>query len=100
MKHRIVTNPGGLPEDAFMQQFPHYEDYEREEFADGGSADGEDNGVPIVAAGGEHVLTPDEVRDAGGGDLDTGHRVLDEFVKRMRSDLVKTLKKLPGPKRD
>ena len=56
--------------------------------------------VPIVAAGGEHVLTPDEVRMAGAGDLDRGHRVLDKFVLHIRKDLIKTLKKLPGPKRD
>lgn len=56
--------------------------------------------VPIIAAGGEYVLTPDQVVGAGGGDLDTGHRVLDEFVKRMRAETVKTLKALPGPKRD
>jgi hypothetical protein len=56
--------------------------------------------VPIVAAGGEMVLSPDEVRMAGGGDLDMGHRVLDEFVKRTRSKLIKTLQKLPGPRRD
>jgi hypothetical protein len=37
---------------------------------------------------------------AGGGDLSTGHRVLDEFVKRMRAETVKTLKNLPGPKKD
>lgn len=61
---------------------------------------GEATGVPIVAAGGEHVLHPDQVRSAGGGDLDTGHRVLDEFVKRMRKELIGTLQKLPGPKRD
>jgi 8-oxo-dGTP pyrophosphatase MutT (NUDIX family) len=64
--------------------------------ADGGSA----SGVPIVAAGGEYVLHPDQVTEAGGGDLDTGHEVLDEFVKRMRAELVKTLKNLPGPKKD
>jgi hypothetical protein len=66
----------------------------------GGEADGDDEGVPIVAAGGEYVLHPDQVREVGGGDLDTGHRVLDEFVKRMRAELVKTLKKLPGPQKD
>ena len=64
--------------------------------ASGGAA----SGVPIVAAGGEHVLTPDQVREVGGGDLDMGHRVLDEFVKRMRKELIGTLKKLPGPKKD
>jgi hypothetical protein len=67
--------------------------------ADGGSAEG-DGGVPIVAAGGEYVLHPDQVREAGGGDLDMGHKVLDEFVKHMRKELIGTLKKLPGPKRD
>lgn len=56
--------------------------------------------VPIVAAGGEYVVTPEQVMQVGGGDLDTGHRVLDEFVKRMRAETVKTLKNLPGPKKD
>lgn len=68
--------------------------------ADGGEADEDGPSVPIVAAGGEYVLSPDQVRSAGDGDLDMGHRVLDEFVKRMRSDLVKTLEKLPGPRKD
>jgi 8-oxo-dGTP pyrophosphatase MutT (NUDIX family) len=58
------------------------------------------HGVPIVAAGGEHVLSPDQVRQVGNGDIDIGHRVLDEFVKRVRKELIKTLQKLPGPKRD
>jgi hypothetical protein len=66
--------------------------------ATGGSVD--DPGVPIVAAGGEYVVHPDHVRAVGGGDLDTGHKVLDEFVKRTRAELVKTLKKLPGPRTD
>ena len=61
---------------------------------------GETESVPIIAAGGEYVLSPKEVMQAGGGDLETGHRVLDEFVKRMRSETVKTLKNLPGPKKD
>jgi hypothetical protein len=65
-----------------------------------GKAEGGVATVPIVAAGGEYVVTPEEVIQAGGGDLDTGHRVLDEFVKRMRAETVKTLKNLPGPKRD
>lgn len=66
-----------------------------------GRADGgEVGGVPIVAAGGEYVLTPEEVMRAGDGDLETGHRVLDEFVKRLRAQTVDTLKNLPGPKKD
>lgn len=61
---------------------------------------GEVGAVPIVAAGGEYVLSPDEVRRVGNGDLATGHLVLDEFVKQSRAQLVKTLEKLPGPKKD
>lgn len=56
--------------------------------------------VPVAVAGGEHALGPKEVRWAGMGDLEAGHRVLDEFVLRQRKLLIKTLKKLPGPKRD
>jgi len=65
-----------------------------------GKAEGGAATVPIVAAGGEYVVTPEQVIEAGGGDLDTGHRVLDEFVKRMRAETVNTLKNLPGPKKD
>jgi hypothetical protein len=65
-----------------------------------GKAEGGVATVPIVAAGGEHVVSPEEVVNIGGGDLETGHRVLDEFVKRMRKETVKTLQKLPGPKKD
>ena len=64
--------------------------------ADGGKSDG----VPIVAAGGEYVIHPHHVRQIGNGDIDLGHKVLDEFVKRIRKDLVETLKKLPGPRKD
>lgn len=56
--------------------------------------------VPIVAAGGEYVIHPEDVERLGGGDMDYGHRVLDAFVKGMRAKLVKTLVKLPGPKKD
>ena len=65
--------------------------------AAGGEAD---EGVPIVAAGGEYVLSPSQVVAAGNGNLDLGHKVLDEWVKRMRKQTIKTLSKLPGPKRD
>ena len=68
--------------------------------AGGGEDVGSEETVPIVAAGGEYVLSPEQVMQAGGGDLETGHRVLDEFVKRMREQTVKTLKNLPGPKKD
>jgi hypothetical protein len=67
-----------------------------ENYADGGATDG----VPIVAAGGEYVIPPEDVVHIGGGDMDHGHKVLDAFVKKMRQKTIKTLQGLPGPKRD
>lgn len=65
-----------------------------------GDDDDDDSGVPIVAAGGEHVYHPREVAKFGNGDVDLGHDILDAFVKQYRAEHIKTLKSLPGPKRD
>ena len=85
---------GGMPRGGGAQPYNH--EGGPYGMASGGAAEG----VPIVAAGGEYVIHPDHVRQIGGGDLDVGHRVLDEFVKRVRAENIKTLKKLPGPRRD
>lgn len=61
---------------------------------------GEVGAVPVVIAGGEMVLSPEEVARAGDGDMDMGHRVLDEWIKRTRKKLINTLQSLPGPKKD
>jgi hypothetical protein len=68
----------------------------------GGGADDElaGEGVPIVAAGGEYVYSPQDAQLIGGGDLDQGHRILDAFVKHYREHVVKKLDSLPGPKKD
>lgn len=63
--------------------------------ADGGEVDA---GVPIVAAGGEYVLSPQEVQQAGDGDISLGHKVLDDFVNQYRAKTVKVLQKLPSPR--
>lgn len=65
-------------------------------YASGGAA----SAVPIVAAGGEYVIPPEDVVHIGGGDLDHGHKILDAFVKKMREKTIKTLQRLPGPKKD
>lgn len=69
------------------------------ERARGGSVN-EQEAVPVVLAGGEYVIHPDQVERIGDGDMDLGHRRLDEFVKRMRAKTIATLAKLPGPKKD
>jgi hypothetical protein len=61
---------------------------------------GEVNTVPIVAAGGEYVIHPRDVVKIGNGSLDDGHKTLDHFVLQMRKKTVKTLKNLPGPKKN
>jgi hypothetical protein len=69
-------------------------------FGDQPSGRSEGEAVPIVAAGGEYVIHPENVANIAKGDLDHGHRILDSFVKKMRAKTVATLKALPGPKRD
>ncbi len=56
--------------------------------------------VAIVAAGGEYVIPPEAVIGFGGGDMDAGHKALDEWVKFERANTIKTLQKLPPPKKD
>lgn len=65
--------------------------------AGGVSSGGPGDTVPIMAAGGEFVISPETVSSIGGGDMKHGHRILDEFVKKVRTNTIKTLKKLPGP---
>lgn len=66
----------------------------------GHAAGGAVQNVPCVLAGGEHVLAPHEVLWAGDGDMETGHRVLDDFVKQYRAKTIKTLSNLPEPRKD
>lgn len=66
----------------------------------GGVTGDNGDGVDIMGAAGEHVLSPEEVAMVGMGNVEHGHRILDEWVKRVRKDHVKTLQKLPGPATD
>lgn len=65
--------------------------------ASGGAVE---SGVPIIAAGGEVVLSPAQVARIGKGNVDDGHKILDLFVKGVRARNINVLKKLPGPKKD
>lgn len=69
-------------------------------FKAGGVTDGDDEGVPIMAAGGEYIVPPEVVAEIGHGNIDHGHKILDAWVKSTRRTHIKTLSKLPGPARD
>lgn len=56
--------------------------------------------VPIMAAGGEVVIHPEGVADIGHGDLDHGHRFLDDWVVEQRRKQIKQLKTLKPPVRE
>ena len=64
--------------------------------ADGGEVGGEGE-VPIITAGGEFVVEPEQVLALGGGDYTAGHDLLDQMVKKVRKQVIDDMKKLPGP---
>jgi hypothetical protein len=58
--------------------------------------------TPVAIAGGEDVLTPDEIlgwleRNGFPRDLKLGHAALDAWQTAVRKETVRKLKKLPGP---
>lgn len=61
-------------------------------FASGGRTD-------IVVSGGEFIVPPDKVSEVGDGDMNKGHDILDQMVRHVRRKNIRTLSKLPGPKK-
>ena len=53
--------------------------------------------VPILAAGGEFVISPEHVARLGDGDIKEGHRRLDKWVVDQRNQIIKTMSKLKPP---
>ena len=56
------------------------------------------DGIPVMVAGGEYILGPDDVKHIGDGDITRGHDKLDQFVLHARSKNLRATAKLPGPK--
>lgn len=70
-----------------------------QQFARGGHPRKNESGtVDIAAAGGEFIVDPEAIK-AKWGNLKKGHDALDKFVTSARSHIIKTTKKLPGPKK-
>lgn len=55
------------------------------------------DGVPIMAAGGEFVISPEHVARLGDGDVKEGHRRLDKWVVDTRRHIVKQMRGLKPP---
>ena len=56
--------------------------------------------IPINAAGGEHVMSPQDVSIVGDGDVKLGHKLLDNLVMQRRKSHLETLRKLKAPAKD
>lgn len=70
-------------------------------FADGGDiGEAPSDVTPIVAAGGEFIVDPQTVAQIGSGDVKRGHDILDAFIAHVRKKTIKTLRKLPSPKKN
>lgn len=100
MQRALGTGPGGVP-------IPHIGAHmgpprapampkKMRPFARGGASEAH---VPVVLAGGEFVIHPDDVRRIGGGNIKKGHRILDAFVVHARKQTISQMKNLPGPKK-
>jgi hypothetical protein len=60
---------------------------------------GKSGKADVVIAGGEYVVKPQTIFRIGNGSMARGHKILDDFCKKMRAHNIKTLKRLPNPKK-
>lgn len=65
-------------------------------FASGGAPATTD----IAISDGEFFVPPEKVAEIGGGNIKHGHDILDAMVKHIRKKTIKTLRKLPAPKKN
>ncbi len=69
-------------------------------FGDYSKAKWDGEAVPVVVAGGEYIIFPEAVLRIGGGDMEKGHAIIDDFIVKARKSHIKTLRGLPGPRKD
>jgi hypothetical protein len=67
--------------------------------ARGGKSEGHSGElVPIVVAGGEHIIWPQSIIKKFGS-LEKGHKILDAFVLKTRKKTIEETRRLKGPKK-
>lgn len=96
----FTSGPYGMPKPNIHSGRPNAGHLPRMKFADGGEAPPQqESTVPIIAAGGEFVVHPNDVMDIGHGSLTAGHKVLDALVLKVRKEHIRTLRGLAPPKK-
>lgn len=56
--------------------------------------------IPIAAADGEEIISPEQLMAKFGGDIDHAHAAMDVWVKHERKNIIHTMSRLPGPAQD
>lgn len=63
-------------------------------------ANGGDTGtLPIMASDGEFLVSPEDVTAVGNGNIEEGHKILNEFITRTRKENIDRLRSIPEPSR-
>lgn len=93
-KVSVSTERSSMPKVGFISPKPVV-GYKGPGMAMGGEAE-----VPVMAAGGEYILDPDQVAAVGKGDTERGFRILDQFVLQSRRRQLKEIRALRPPKKD
>ncbi len=96
LQRAMSTGPHGIPLPNVRGQMgpPRAPAPYHEPRAQGGATSGH---VPVVLAGGEYLVHPEDVKRIGNGDVKKGHRILDAFCLHARKQTINQMKKLKGP---
>jgi len=52
---------------------------------------------PVALSHGEFVITPEQVAAIGDGDMQRGHKIIDQWIVEMRKMIIAQMSKLPRP---
>jgi hypothetical protein len=63
----------------------------------GDSEEAEGEGVDVGLSGGEFVVTPEQLKAIGGGDIEKGRLAMNIFVHLMRAQMMKQMESMPAP---
>jgi hypothetical protein len=100
IEESLNSGPHGIPmpRGARGNTMPRGARLPKEEAKGGGVQDAPgQRRIPVLLSHGEFQVSPHHVRNLGSGNINNGHRILDEFVKEVRKRTISKMKSLPGP---